>query len=271
MLRQRVITALFLVFCLLLVAFFFNEFAYFVFLSLTTLLAIWEWSRLAGITQSGFRFLYCLVFLALLLFAYYGFRTALDPVLILSLLFWGLALLLVIRYPSQALWWNNKALLAAVGLIVIFPCWYGLLGLYGNAHFAFSFLGLFLLVGAADSGAYFAGKHFGQRKLAPLVSPNKTWEGVLGGFMACVLLALVYGLIFKFAYSERFPWGFTLISPLLICLFSITGDLFESMLKRERNIKDSGNILPGHGGILDRIDGVVAAAPVYLLLTDYFL
>lgn len=271
MLRQRVITALILVLCLLVVAFFSNEFAYFLFLSLVTLLAAWEWSRLSGMKQPLSRVLYSLGFLSILLLAYYGQPASLEPLLLLSPVFWMLMLILIVLYPRLAGWWNQKPLLALVGLLVLFPCWYGLLALYGNDHFAYSFLGLFLFVGAADSGAYFAGKYCGRRKLAVRVSPNKTWEGVLGGFVSCVLLALLYGFIYSQLVADRFPWVFVLACPALICLFSITGDLFESMLKREQAIKDSGNLLPGHGGILDRIDGVVAAAPIYFLLTDVFL
>ena len=121
---------------------------------------------------------------------------------------------------------------------------------------------LLVLVWVADSGAFFAGRQFGRTRLAPKVSPGKTWEGVLGGLTACALFA--FGYAHYLELQGAVLTGFVLVS-LVTVLFSVAGDLLESLLKRQRGVKDSGTLIPGHGGILDRIDSLFAAAPVFLL------
>jgi phosphatidate cytidylyltransferase len=145
---------------------------------------------------------------------------------------------------------------------LLWVCVHGML--YLHSHFeqgSWMLLYLFTLVWIADIGAYFSGKKFGRNKLAKTISPGKTWEGVVGG----VLLNLVWMLV-VFSLSQGF--GLALLPFLLIGLItsalSVVGDLFESILKREANVKDSGKLLPGHGGILDRIDSVIAATPVFV-------
>ena len=135
-------------------------------------------------------------------------------------------------------------------------------------HGASYFLYVFFIVWAADVGAYFSGKRFGRHKLAPLVSPGKTIEGMLGGLLCVSALAALAA--WWFGYSGREAWVFVALS-LLAALFSVFGDLFESLLKRQANIKDSSSLLPGHGGVLDRIDSVLAAAPVFLFGITLFL
>jgi phosphatidate cytidylyltransferase len=120
-------------------------------------------------------------------------------------------------------------------------------------------LWMLLLVFAADIGAYFAGRSLGKRKLAPKVSPGKTWEGALGGLVAVALVALVGTLHFGLPVAAGVAFGCA------VGIFSVIGDLTESMFKRAAGLKDSGSLLPGHGGILDRIDSVTAAAPLYAL------
>jgi phosphatidate cytidylyltransferase len=139
-------------------------------------------------------------------------------------------------------------------------CWSWCLALARlHAHGPQLLLFLFLLVVAADVGAYFAGRRFGRNKLAPRVSPGKTWEGVLGGFVAAALLA-AFGV-----------WWFAVDAPrflglcMIVVVASIIGDLTESLFKRHAGLKDSGTLLPGHGGLLDRVDSVTAAAPVFLV------
>jgi phosphatidate cytidylyltransferase len=117
---------------------------------------------------------------------------------------------------------------------------------------------LLSLVAAADIGAYFTGRRFGRTKLAPQVSPGKTWEGVLGGAVAVSVVALLW------IWMGLFAWRF-LVVALAVFAASVVGDLTESLFKRGAGLKDSGSILPGHGGILDRIDSLTAAAPVYVL------
>jgi phosphatidate cytidylyltransferase len=271
MLKERVATASVLLICLLLVAFLFNELAFFVFIAGVSMLAAYEWAGLVGYANKFARISYGLAFLGILVFSRSIFPEALVPILLFSICFWFLAFICILSYPHSGRIWNRRPLLFMLGLIVIYPTSYALLYLYNSDYFAYRFLGLFLFVGAADTGAYFAGKSFGRHKLAESVSPNKTWEGVLGGLISCTLISLIYCYLFHYLMNKPFPLLFALCCPLLVSTFSVTGDLFESMLKRVRGIKDSGDILPGHGGILDRIDGIVAALPVYLLSTVFFL
>ncbi|RZA23605.1 MAG: CDP-archaeol synthase, partial [Lysobacteraceae bacterium] len=128
------------------------------------------------------------------------------------------------------------------------------------------------IVWAADSGAYFAGRHFGGklfggRKLAPRISPNKTIEGLLGGIVAGVATGLLFGGIAGLSLAQA-P-AFILVAVATV-LFSVVGDLFESLMKRHVGVKDSGNLIPGHGGILDRLDGVLAALPIFVLGKELF-
>jgi phosphatidate cytidylyltransferase len=121
---------------------------------------------------------------------------------------------------------------------------------------------LLIMIAAADTGAYFSGRLWGRHKLAPQISPGKTWEGVLGAIAATLVIALSGALWFQ---VEPLYWMMFVGICLLTVLFSIIGDLFESMIKRQKGVKDSGNLLPGHGGVLDRIDSLTAAAPLFLL------
>jgi len=149
-----------------------------------------------------------------------------------------------------------------IGFLVLIPAWVAMVGMKAHPQGNLLIFMLFLLVWGADIGAYFTGKRFGRKKLIPQVSPGKTREGVLGGLAVCVLVAI------GFAISSELSMGATLALLLLALvtgMVSVLGDLFESMFKRERGIKDSGRILPGHGGILDRIDSLTAAAPIFLL------
>jgi phosphatidate cytidylyltransferase len=120
---------------------------------------------------------------------------------------------------------------------------------------------LFLLIWVADIGAYFAGRRWGRRKLALAISPGKTWEGAVGAGAAALAFALAGAA--ALGLGSRWP-GFVAICMVTVG-FSIAGDLFESMMKRQRGLKDSGSLLPGHGGVLDRVDSLTAAAPVFLL------
>lgn len=160
---------------------------------------------------------------------------------------------LILRYQIKSLY-----VMAITGWVVILPLWLALTSLRRISPWLL--LGVIGAVWIADSAAYFTGKRFGKRKLAPLISPGKTWEGVLGawlavtvyGFVLCQLFALDYWMIAGL-------WGITVLS--------IMGDLLESLLKRHANIKDSGSLLPGHGGVLDRIDGLTSSLP----LTAFFI
>lgn len=273
MLRQRVITALILLPMILGPIFWFPTPALFVFLSAVGLIAAWEWTALMGLTQTASRAAY-LGLIALLL-AGAGFlevHFALGyAVLMVGALWWGMALSLVAGYPINFKYrpWGLVRFSLA-GVVMIVPAVLGLAMLHGSLSglerpgyngIARLFF-MFAMVWMADIGAYFAGRRFGKRKLAPDVSPGKTIEGAIGGFIASMSMVAAAPWVFGFG---RFDWLPLLLLCALVVVASVIGDLTESLFKRHRGVKDSGTLLPGHGGILDRIDSVLAAAPVLAL------
>lgn len=262
-LRQRILTALVLVpvviWCVFLAP---GPWAFRLFAAAIVAVAAWEWAGLLGWQARPRRGLYAAVVLALL-----AALVALPPLPAtqgllfgVAVVFWLLAHRLVRAYPERTRAWANPPVLLAVGLVLLVPAWLGLTLL--QAQSPWWLLYLFLLVWGADTGAYFAGRALGRTKLAPAVSPGKTLEGFLGGLGLTLLLALGVALHRDLA-GQRF-WAFMGLS-LLTVLASVLGDLFESMVKRQAGIKDSGAIFPGHGGALDRIDSLTAAAPVFAL------
>lgn len=270
MLKQRVITALILA-AIFLVALFVLPAGYFsFFIGAVVLVGAWEWANLSGFAAPWQRAIYAIVILALLVgaSAYLGFEGEASPhlnddairdLLLIGCGWWALALLLVQGYPSSSILWGHKGLRLLMGLVVLIPTWVALVYVRQQANGAWLVLMLILVVAIADSGGYFAGRRFGRHKLAPAVSPGKTWEGFAGGFIANGMLALGLSQVL----------GVGLLGMLLIVvptsLVSVLGDLLESMVKRHAGVKDSGSILPGHGGILDRVDGITAGAPVFAL------
>lgn len=270
MLKQRVITALVLA-IIFIAALFGLPAGYFsFFVGAIVLIGAWEWACLAGFPTRWQRALYALFILVVLLVAsfYLGFEGEASPnldadaireLLIAGCIWWAIALLLVQGYPSSALLWGHKILRLLMGLLVLIPTWVALVYVRQQEAGAWLVLLLMLIVAMADSGGYFAGKRFGKHKLASAVSPGKTWEGFAGGFIANCVLALILSLTLELSLLLM------LVIVVPTSLVSVLGDLLESMLKRHAGIKDSGTILPGHGGILDRVDGVTAAAPVFAL------
>lgn len=155
-----------------------------------------------------------------------------------------------------------RVILLGLGLDLLWICVHGLVFLHQNfGQGEWLLLYMLSLVWVADIGAYFSGHRFGKHKLAPTISPGKTWEGVGGGVLANLIWILL-------VYHLSAGWGLGLLEFILIGLstsvISVVGDLFESVLKREAGVKDSGKLLPGHGGVLDRIDSVIAASPVFV-------
>ncbi|HED18386.1 MAG TPA: phosphatidate cytidylyltransferase, partial [Gammaproteobacteria bacterium] len=177
----------------------------------------------------------------------------------LFVLFW-------ITRPALGAGETGKHLLAKIllGCGLMVSTWLALVVLHSRPdQGAYWVLYLLVLVWVADSGAFFTGRQLGRTKLAPKVSPGKTWEGVFGGLVACALFAFAYARFFLGLQGAAMA-GFVLVS-LVTVLFSVVGDLLESLLKRQRGVKDSGALIPGHGGVLDRLDSLFAAAPIFLL------
>lgn len=223
----------------------------------------WEWSRLCGIGPLSLRLGYVLSCLLAALAAWFVFDEA-GPVMVPALIGvgWWIAVLTILALyrPTPAPVPRRLTLLALAGLPTLVPAWYALVALHSIAPLLLLFL--FFVTASADTGAYFAGRRFGRNRLAPDISPGKTREGLLGG-LAAVLVPAVLG-----AWGFHVPmglWFYFIALCLLTAMLSVAGDLFESLLKREARVKDSGNILPGHGGILDRIDSLNAAAPVFFV------
>lgn len=177
---------------------------------------------------------------------------------------WCLAALLVMIFPKGKAYYQSKIMGLVIGALVLAPPFSSLILLHKiNPDLALYPL---VLVWVADIAAYFAGKRFGRHALAPAVSSGKTWEGVIGALLgACVVAALGY---YFFDIHKAFVYW--LLFNLIIVLFSIVGDLFESVFKRIRNLKDSGQLLPGHGGLLDRIDSLTAAIPLFAIGLMFF-
>jgi phosphatidate cytidylyltransferase len=255
MLRERVITALILAALVLLVIFVLPHIATMAALALLVVAAAWEWSAFPRFTQHSARIFY-VAFVAACVAATWWFgveREEMDRLIQAALAWWVFALVWVAIAPARV----NRVTAAGAGLLVLVPAWLALARLHAFGPQLLLFL--ILLVVAADVGAYFAGRRFGHNKLAPRVSPGKTWEGVLGGFVAAALMAAVGVWWFKLD-APRF-----LALCIVVVVASIIGDLTESLFKRHAGLKDSGRLLPGHGGLLDRVDSVTAAAPVFLI------
>ncbi|HKT30143.1 phosphatidate cytidylyltransferase [Dyella sp.] len=268
MLRQRVITALLLAPLAILLILLLPTSVFACLLAAAFLAATWEWSRLAGMTSRAARGV--LLGFALLAFvALWWLRSTpwLWPALIVAGVAWWLLVCVWLRHfafaaaPTP----ENRNLKLLAGAFVVFPAWVAALDIHGSPSHghAWTFLAM-LLVWAADTGAYFAGSWFGKgkRKLAPQISPGKTWVGVYGAFATSSLVAAAAGWLL--GVHDLRLLGLIVVSIVTVAA-SIIGDLLESLMKRHANVKDSGALFPGHGGLLDRLDSVFAALPVFAL------
>lgn len=262
MLKQRILTALIIAPLALWGLFGLSSDHYVLFVSAIVLVGSWEWANLSGVSSSG-RLIYPLV-MALALLGLNDIRSAELDLMILyaAAPAWLAALWFVTQYPKNALWKSVPARLA-IGFAVLVPCWVGFVELRTSPWLGKeALLYILLMVWCADIGAYFAGRRFGKAKLAPKVSPGKSWAGVYGGLLATSALAVGCALYWDLSSSDMVT---LLLITLLVTAVSVLGDLFESMVKRHRGMKDSSQLLPGHGGIMDRIDSLTAAVPLFVL------
>lgn len=265
MLKQRVFTALVLAALLLFLLLFSPWYLFALFMAFVLCLAAWEWSALAGWQSLPARLLYLVLTVCLGAAAAWlvwdGGYDLIRNALVIACSWWALALLWVQGYPSSALLWKAPVMRSLMGWLVLISAWLALLFLRSEPTGAMLVLWVILTVACADIGAYFTGRALGKRKLAPRVSPAKSWEGVAGGLCTAVAVALVFNAL----WGRSGDWWLVIAVIVPTVLASVVGDLFESMLKRHCGVKDSGRLLPGHGGVLDRIDGLTAAAPVFAL------
>ena len=262
MLKQRIITALWLL-PLALGGFFLLHGGWFaLFIGLIVCAGGWEWARLAGLEAQPLRLGYAGA-VAVLLLVLYQLPQLAGLVLTLAVLWWLAAIGLVLGYPASSRVWQTLPVRLAIGLLILLPAWQGLLLLKEWPQGNSLILRVMLLLWTPDIGAYFSGRRFGRRKLALQVSPGKSWEGLYGGLAGSLALTLLVGLYRDWTARDLLM---ALLGAALVVLISVVGDLTESMFKRQSGIKDSSNLLPGHGGVLDRIDSLTAAVPMFAVL-----
>lgn len=269
MLKQRVITAIILTAIFLAALFGLSAQHFPWFVGVIVVIGAWEWAGLASLDALWQRAIYALS-VAGLLIAVSCLSGLCDSTQGLNLLYiktllllgcgwWALALLLVQGYPTSAILWGHSVIRLTMGLLVLIPTWLALVYVRFQPQGAWLVVMIAGIVAAADTGGYFAGRRFGKHKLAQAVSPGKTIEGFAGGLCS----NLVLGALVAYLTGSNVCLLLAIVVP--ASLFSVLGDLLESMVKRHAGVKDSGAILPGHGGILDRVDSITAAAPVFAL------
>jgi phosphatidate cytidylyltransferase len=269
-LKQRVVTAIVIAVVFFSALFFSSPYSFSLMTAVVVVYAAWEWSNLAGFSRKLIRLFYALSLAVLLIVSGYVLglsdSSTLDLAVGKTLMswlvpWWAIALLWVQGYPSSALLWGSSWARALIGYLVIVPAWLAMVILIHANQGEWLIMIVVLIVAFADIGAYFSGRAFGKHKLAINVSPKKTWEGLVGGVVANLIFVAVLLVALNVDH-----WPMLLGLVMITVLASVLGDLLESMVKRHRGIKDSGNILPGHGGILDRLDSLTAALPVFTLV-----
>ncbi|NYT36684.1 phosphatidate cytidylyltransferase [Allopusillimonas soli] len=284
MLKQRVLTAIVLLVVLLAALLAPTPWPLAVLLTLMAACALWEWLRLTQRTGSHLPAgVAAITGIVMLCFVTGWLSQPASPwtwTLLLALNDWAIpcmalawvlgATTLVVQ--GQATHAAHGRLLSLFGLLAVVAAWAALLQLF-RIHGAWFLVTLLALIWFADIAAYFTGRAFGRRKLAPRVSPGKTWEGAIGGVAAATLwvsLTMMWPGSFGHELAQHWPaWSVPCLAALLAAL-SIVGDLFESLLKRRAGVKDSSQLLPGHGGVYDRIDALLPVAPVaFMLITGH--
>lgn len=273
LLKQRIITALILLPVVLGGLFYLEALAFSWFVAGITVIGAWEWARLAGLYGQVQRITYSL-FILLIVASLTGKQA--EFLLYIAMFWWLLALLLVLSFPESSKFWHAKPARLLLGLFILLPFWQGAIYLRNASLVDFPelsslwlmFYAMFIVF-AADTGAYFSGKAWGKSKLAPKVSPGKSWAGFWGGMASSCCLALLAAYFLNADLQQLFK---ILLITGVVAVFSVVGDLTESMFKRHEGVKDSSQLLPGHGGVLDRIDSLTAAFPLFaglLLVTGW--
>ena len=256
MLKQRIITAVVLCSVFSVVVFWFPSDWFALAMSVVVLFAALEWARLIGLSNGVQKILWLLVFAMLLLLCWILWSLFLLPIIVAGAVWWLFVVLRLSTCPAEPEPAWTRMLAAFVTLV---PAWAALVYLHQTDLRLL--VAVFLVVWLADTGAYFCGRSFGKRKLAPLISPGKTIEGLLGGIVSVVVLAAATAVWTGAGSTCILAWIGICIATALV---SVAGDLWESKMKRIAGVKDSGTLLPGHGGVLDRIDSITAAAPVFV-------
>lgn len=282
MLKQRVITAVILFAVLVATLAAPGPWPLISLLTLMSACALWEWLRLSlGANKRVLPVIVAVAVAALLLvlatqwlseqpqyWSTYLKQLIMQWLIPLVSIIWVLgATAMVLQGQSEQR--TQAYLLSVFGVMAVIALWVALVVLFLK-HGAWFLISLMALIWVADTAAYFSGKAFGKHKLAPRVSPGKTWEGAAGGIIAAtawLVLSAIWPGSFADVLLQHWPWWALLLIGVLLASVSIVGDLFESLLKRRAQVKDSSGLLPGHGGVYDRIDALLPVAPIAMLLT----
>ena len=263
MLLQRTLTALLLAPLVILIILFSSAWVFAAVATVAFLAALWDWTQLSGLKSASWRVAGMAAGTILFALLWWTRTTALTPVLLAAGVAWWLLACLWLRNfafgaaPTR----ENLALKLLAGVFVIFPAWVAIVSIHERTPHGHGWTMLALLiVWAADIGAYFSGRAFGKRKLAPQISPGKTWAGAYGALVAGVLVTTIGGWLLDVRGAQLL--GLALLAVVTVSI-SIVGDLIESLMKRHAQVKDSGTLFPGHGGLMDRMDSVFAALPVF--------
>lgn len=283
MLKERVLSAIVMIAAVLLALFWLSPLPFTLALGAIIVLGMWEWAQFVGFKRPIARAIVALATFGLLIFPIMASTDYIQatrfltdetvPLLFLGGIWWIIATLLVVSYPTSAKWWSGSVAAKFIfGFCTLIPFFISTLALRFYHYNIDSYQGtylllyVFLLVWGADSGAYFVGRGIGRHKLAPKVSPGKSWEGAIGGVLTSGIIAVIFlNVVPENVFGrglETLP--FILLSMITVVI-SALGDLTESMFKRQAGVKDSSQLIPGHGGILDRIDSLTAALPVFAI------
>ena len=266
MLKQRLLTALFLIPLFIGIVFVLPSYLVASLFAIVVLQATWEWGGLINLPMRAERLLLVSGVLNVLWFGYLlsASSIAVNLLLGVAVLWWCLAAWWIRQFEAEHDIPYGRYLGRDVwaGMLTLVPAWLALVVLHANPALGPRYVVfLLVLIWVADSGAYFIGRRFGRHKLARLVSPGKTWEGAAGALLVSLLVAWIGVAALDVDDGVRLQF---VVICIVTAMFSIVGDLFESLVKRRAGVKDSGTLLPGHGGVLDRIDSLTAAAPVFL-------
>ena len=261
MLRQRVLTALVIAPIAIAGIFLLPAQLFALFIGAVLAVAAWEWANLANL-DGGIQVAYASAVVVTFSLAHQASHWL---TLVPALGWWVIAAAAVVSYPAMRRWWRPVAVRVGLGFVLLVPGYVAMVVLKDQSESTYLILLLFFLIWAADIGAYFAGRAFGKRKLAPKVSPGKSWAGFAGGMVASVGVGA--GMLFwRGDLAADTATILFLLSCLAVAIVSVVGDLAISLFKRERGVKDTSNLLPGHGGFLDRLDSLLSAAPLFVVL-----
>ena len=269
MFKQRVITAVIMAVIFFALLLNLSAVDFLLVIGLMVLVAGWEWSSLMKVTSVVGKAVFLSVLalsltaasLWLGLFDTFDHQRA-EQISLAAVALWAIIFLWVQGYPSSAILWSSRTILGALGILLLTFTWVAAAAILHNVLGQWLLLLAIVIVVLADVGGYFVGTLAGRHKLAPLVSPGKTWEGFAGG----LLLQFILIGVLLWTLPDIATTSSLLILVIPVALYSVLGDLFESMVKRHSGVKDSSQLLPGHGGVLDRIDGIMAALPLFSLL-----